>query len=243
MLKKRWCNQHYFSGHGLFCECCVDQLFHSRYTTWHNKHVLQWKNTITSRALIIIIIDKHLLWRHLKLSLVKVLPWCGNFDIKHFHKLMSKWLVGLGVWFSLWVREVPGSNPGRALEFFQSFAWRSFFWHLFSHNAVQNLEEVRFFLENRSQPSFVLIGFLKLWQVSLRRTSVRVKLLLLSCRQGNVKVTIKSKIKEEAHENFPRPILSIEEMFQIHSEWILRMQRYFSKQRWYDTKQVFFRRN
>ena len=25
------------------------------------------------------------------------------------------WLVGLGVWFSLWVREVPGSNPGRAL--------------------------------------------------------------------------------------------------------------------------------
>ena len=23
-------------------------------------------------------------------------------------------LVGLGVWFSLWVREVPGSNPGRA---------------------------------------------------------------------------------------------------------------------------------
>ena len=26
------------------------------------------------------------------------------------------WLVGLGVWFSLWVREVPGSNPGRALQ-------------------------------------------------------------------------------------------------------------------------------
>ena len=152
---------------------------------------------------------------------------------------MSKWLVGLGVWFSLWVREVPGSNPGRALEFFQSFAWRSFFWHLFSHNAVQNLEEVRFFLENRSQPSFVLIGFLRLWQVSLSRTSVRVKLLLLSCRQGNVKVTIKSKIKEESQENFPWPILSIEEMFQIHSEWNLRMQRYFSKQRWYDTKQVF----
>ena len=25
------------------------------------------------------------------------------------------WLVGLGVWFSLRVREVPGSNPGRAL--------------------------------------------------------------------------------------------------------------------------------
>ena len=28
------------------------------------------------------------------------------------------WLVGLGVWFSLWVREVPGSNPGRALILF-----------------------------------------------------------------------------------------------------------------------------
>ena len=28
------------------------------------------------------------------------------------------WLVGLGVWFSLWVREVPGSNPGRALSLF-----------------------------------------------------------------------------------------------------------------------------
>ena len=28
-----------------------------------------------------------------------------------------QWLVGLGVWFSLWVREVPGSNPGRALLF------------------------------------------------------------------------------------------------------------------------------
>ena len=27
------------------------------------------------------------------------------------------WLVGLGVWFSLRVREVPGSNPGRALTF------------------------------------------------------------------------------------------------------------------------------
>ena len=31
--------------------------------------------------------------------------------------IFSKWLVGLGVWFSLWVREVPGSNPGRAQLF------------------------------------------------------------------------------------------------------------------------------
>ena len=27
---------------------------------------------------------------------------------------VAMWLVGLGVWFSLRVREVPGSNPGRA---------------------------------------------------------------------------------------------------------------------------------
>ena len=29
----------------------------------------------------------------------------------------TSWLVGLGVWFSLRVREVPGSNPGRAQSF------------------------------------------------------------------------------------------------------------------------------
>ena len=29
----------------------------------------------------------------------------------------SVWLSGLGVWFSLWVREVPGSNPGWAHTF------------------------------------------------------------------------------------------------------------------------------
>ena len=33
-------------------------------------------------------------------------------------KRKTYWLVGLGVWFSLWVREVPGSNPGRALRFY-----------------------------------------------------------------------------------------------------------------------------
>ena len=31
------------------------------------------------------------------------------------HQGETRWLVGLGVWFSLRVREVPGSNPGRAL--------------------------------------------------------------------------------------------------------------------------------
>ena len=32
--------------------------------------------------------------------------------------LVATWLVGLGVWFSLRVREVPGSNPGGAHQFF-----------------------------------------------------------------------------------------------------------------------------
>ena len=31
------------------------------------------------------------------------------------------WLVGLEAWFSLWVREVPGSNPGQALFIFFTF--------------------------------------------------------------------------------------------------------------------------
>ena len=31
---------------------------------------------------------------------------------------LGAWLVGLGVWFSLRVREVPGSNPGRAHQLF-----------------------------------------------------------------------------------------------------------------------------
>ena len=36
----------------------------------------------------------------------------------------GEWFVGLGVWFSLRVREVPGSNPGRALNF--NFQQKSF---------------------------------------------------------------------------------------------------------------------
>ena len=33
-----------------------------------------------------------------------------------FSPIYSAWLSGLGVWFSLRVREVPGSNPGWALQ-------------------------------------------------------------------------------------------------------------------------------
>ena len=32
----------------------------------------------------------------------------------------TAWLDGLGVWFSLWVREVPGSNPGQAQVFLRT---------------------------------------------------------------------------------------------------------------------------
>ena len=38
-------------------------------------------------------------------------------------KDVLSWLVGLGVWFSLRVREVPGSNPGRALPTFTETEW------------------------------------------------------------------------------------------------------------------------
>ena len=42
-----------------------------------------------------------------------------------FDPTKYKWLNGLGVWFSLWVREVPGSNPGWAHCFFtfMSMSW------------------------------------------------------------------------------------------------------------------------
>ena len=50
--------------------------------------------------------------------------WHKNMFIKAKVNNISKdilWLVGLGVWFSLWVREVPGSNPGRARYFYDVF--------------------------------------------------------------------------------------------------------------------------
>ena len=43
---------------------------------------------------------------------------CSDLYMRNYVLLLdpdfSIWLVGLGVWFSLRVREVPGSNPGRA---------------------------------------------------------------------------------------------------------------------------------
>lgn len=41
-------------------------------------------------------------------------------------KPITKWLLGLGVWFSLWVREVIGSNPvGAQVLFFFFCVYRS----------------------------------------------------------------------------------------------------------------------
>ena len=42
---------------------------------------------------------------------------CGLRQRKCSLKSPQEWLDGLGVWFALWVREVPGSNPGQALSF------------------------------------------------------------------------------------------------------------------------------
>ena len=57
----------------------------------------------------------------------------GNQDfyeiLEHRDNLWESWLVGLGVWFSLRVREVPGSNPGRARKYTTSLRlplwWRN----------------------------------------------------------------------------------------------------------------------
>lgn len=40
------------------------------------------------------------------------------------HRNEEDWLVGLGVWFSLRVREVPGSNPGRAHRTYFVMHWQ-----------------------------------------------------------------------------------------------------------------------
>ena len=50
------------------------------------------------------------------------------------------WLVGLGVWFSLWVREVPGSNPGRARAWSNS---RFLFTHQCQIHRVNSLTKNR----------------------------------------------------------------------------------------------------
>ena len=49
---------------------------------------------------------------------------------------IKQWLVGLGVWFSLRVREVPGSNPGRA----HHFKWRGVQF-IFTYTAIKYFSE------------------------------------------------------------------------------------------------------
>ncbi len=53
-------------------------------------------------------------WRHMLWTAES-----ANYIVDNSPNIKQLRLVGLGVWFSLWVREVPGSNPGRALSFSQ----------------------------------------------------------------------------------------------------------------------------
>ena len=65
------------------------------------------------------------------------------FKILKFIRLHQAWLVGLGVWFSLWVREVPGSNPGQARIFFSiSLCLDNFFFYY--KYAISSLKSVIF---------------------------------------------------------------------------------------------------
>lgn len=52
---------------------------------------------------------------------LKKLIMLSNISIMYLYVILaahSKRPLGLGVWFLLWVQEVPGSNPGGALLFF-----------------------------------------------------------------------------------------------------------------------------
>ena len=64
-----------------------------------------------------------------------------KYEYFKFTRKQTLGLSGLGVWFSLWVREVPGSNPGWA-QFFGSFKrYVNSFWtfsHVFIISRVMN---------------------------------------------------------------------------------------------------------
>ena len=55
-------------------------------------------------------------------SVSKMFTKCANYQklwyIPKKDASWYQWLSGLGVWFLLWVQEVPGSNPGWAQSFF-----------------------------------------------------------------------------------------------------------------------------
>ena len=55
-----------------------------------------------------------------------------------------RWLVGLGVWFSLRVREVPGSNPGRALIFHFTFINTFIHSYMETENFIKSVNSLNF---------------------------------------------------------------------------------------------------
>ena len=67
-------------------------------------------------------------WKQTELFFIEFTKYLYSDNMQHFFI----WLFGLGVWFSLRVREVPGSNPGGAHHFFfctiakKDFVWISF---------------------------------------------------------------------------------------------------------------------
>ena len=57
----------------------------------------------------------------------EIWPWPHVVLPPRFCCSLHQWLNGLGVWFSLWVREVPGSNPGWAQLFFHHLSAKGWF--------------------------------------------------------------------------------------------------------------------
>ena len=51
--------------------------------------------------------------------IVKIIKKCSQY----IYDIINHWLSGLGVWFLLWVQEVPGSNPGWALVIILFCLW------------------------------------------------------------------------------------------------------------------------
>ena len=72
-----------------------------------------------------------------------ILQRCGSIEVSvkahsgilHLYSLL--WLNGLVVWFSLWVREAPGSNPGWALRFCPVFRNFSIFFKFWGNETIR----------------------------------------------------------------------------------------------------------
>ena len=76
--------------------------------------------TVRNLQIETIFIYKTLMFAPRVVLLNSLLSWVMSrhwISVKSSDKKHTCWPVGLGVWFSLWVREVPGSNPGLAQLF------------------------------------------------------------------------------------------------------------------------------